>query len=120
MLQAHLLRVEFKFDLAEKDSQRALGTLVKNVRRWARVAMHCKRSCALVIVTDESSAQLLARLRPVLEEFSSVDNYWCHAAPPAVVARHGGMDPLVTRVAEAVEEIRQRRSSQHMRYGQRR
>jgi hypothetical protein len=115
MLQPHLLRVEFKFDLESKDSQRAIGTIIKNVRRPAKAAMHCKRSIALVITTAETSTELLTRLRPVLEEISAIDNYWCHLAPPAVVARHGGLDPLVTRVKEAWEEIRKGRKSYNVR-----
>jgi hypothetical protein len=115
MLQAHMLRVEFKFDLESKESQRAVGTIIKNVRRSARAAMHCKRSIALIIITAESSTELLTRLRPVLEETSTIDNYWCHLAPPAVVAKHGGLDPLVTRINEAWEEIRKGRRFYNMR-----
>jgi hypothetical protein len=100
MLQAHLLRVEFKYDLESKDSQIAVGTIIKNVRRPAKAAMHCKRSIALVITTAESSTELLTRLRPVLEQLGAVDNYWCHLAPPAVVARHGGLDPEGAQVLQ--------------------
>jgi len=115
MLQAHLLRVEFKYDLESKDSQVAVGTIIKNVRRPTKAAMHCKRSIALVIITPESSTELLTRLRPVLEQIGAVDNYWCHLAPPAVVAKHGGLDPLATRVREAWEEIRKGRKSYNVR-----
>jgi hypothetical protein len=114
-LQPLLLRIEFKFDLEAKDSQRAIGAVIRNIRRPAKAAMHCKRSCALVIVTSETSTEFLKRLRPVLEEMSAIDNYWCHVAPTAVVAKHGGLDPLVTRVAEAWEEARKGRKFYNVR-----
>ncbi|MGY4571525.1 hypothetical protein [Bradyrhizobium sp. USDA 3256] len=114
-LQPLLLRLEFKFDLESKDSQRAIGAVIKNIRAWARPAMHCRRSCAIVVVTSETSTEFLTRLRPVLEEMSAIENYWCHVAPDRVVAKHGGLDPLVTRVVEAWEEARKRRKSYYVR-----
>lgn len=120
MLQAHLLRVEFKFDLEDRDTKRAIAQIISAIRKPAKAAMHCKRSFALVITSSETSAELLSRMRPTLENISAIDNYWCHVAPRGVIARHGNMDPLATRVREAWEEIGERRNSKNMRYSQRR
>ena len=120
MLQVHLLRVEFKFELEDRQSRAAIGQIITALKRPAKAAMHCKRSFALVVTSGESSTELLNRMRPTLEDISAVDNYWCHLAPRGVTARHGNLDPLANRVREAWEELGQRRSSNNMRYSQRR
>jgi hypothetical protein len=77
--------------------------------------MHGRRTIAFVITTNDSAAELVSRLRPTLEAIEGIYNYWCHLAPPAVVARHGYMDPLATEVANAWDALRQGPKAKYMR-----
>lgn len=110
-LQPLLLHVEFKSDF--EYSKREYLEVLRSIQRWAKPAMHGKRSVCLVILTAETSTELVKRLRPTLD--SNTADYRCYAAPAAVVARHGSIDTLVTHVAAAHAEIRERRYSNNMR-----
>jgi hypothetical protein len=114
MRQVLLLRVEFKYEL--EDSNRAIGQIVRAFERHMWKGMHGKRTIGFVIATEETAADLIRRLRPTLESVEGIDNYWCHVAPPAVVARHGFMDPLASNVAKEWEYVLERLQAKHMRY----
>lgn len=76
--------------------------------------MHAKRSVAFVVETEETSAQLVERLRPVLvnERFR---NYWCLSPGIDVIGKDGVMDPLTARVRQAYERVRQFNQAEYMR-----
>jgi len=109
-----ILHVEFKVDL--EYATREIKAVRMAIERWALPCMHGKRSLAFVIVTKETDVELVQRLRPVLDDVTA--NYRVHEAPRVVVARHGSIDTLVTRVADAWNEIRQRRNPEYMRQRQ--
>lgn len=111
---ARLLHVEFKVDL--EYAQRELKQVQGAIKRWALPCMHGKRSVAFVVITNETDAELVQRLRPALDDVTA--NYRVHEAPKVVVARHGSIDTLVTRVGQAWDEIRKRRNPDHMRQRQ--
>jgi hypothetical protein len=104
MRQAFLLRVEFLAEL--EHSHRAIGQIIKSIERPMWKGMHGKRTMGFVMVTHETGVELLRRLRPSLDTISGVDQYWLHLAPPAVLAKHGSLDPLATAVEKAHAFIR--------------
>ena len=77
--------------------------------------MHSKRAVAFVILTEETSSELLLRLKPTLETITSVENYWCHTILDDVVGMNGELDPLRTFVLEAWDELRKRNKSNYVR-----
>jgi hypothetical protein len=113
-LQPLLLHVEFKSDF--EYSKREYLEVLRSIQRWAKPCMHQRRSICFVIVSAETSAELVKRLRPTLD--SNTADYRCHPAPIAVVARHGSVDSLVTHVEAAWKEIGERGKPQHMRQSQ--
>jgi hypothetical protein len=108
-----LLRVCLTVEIERTAS--AVGTIINAVKRWCKPAMHSKRAVAFVILTEETTEELIGRLRPTLESISSVENYWCHTVLDDVVGRHGGLDPLRTYVLEAWEELRKRNKPNYVR-----
>jgi hypothetical protein len=112
-----LLRVCFLLEIEAIGS--AVGKIIKATSRWCRPAMHSKRAIAFVILTEESSDQLVDRLRPTLEGITSVENYWCHIIVDDVIGRHGAVDPLATYVREAWEELRKRNKPNYVRQSER-
>jgi len=65
--------------------------------------MHGKRMVTMIIVTDESVAELGARLRPLIGGADTIENFWMLLAPKPddVFGQHGNFDPAVHRVREA-------------------
>ena len=116
MLQAHLVRVEFLYDV-----ERCRSTVIKikkSFNAWARTGMHGKCSMAIVVVSNETTVELMKRIEPTLREETCVVNWWFEPAPHYVMARHGFIDPLSSHVRDAWEEIRQRRHSKNMGHSQ--
>ncbi len=114
--QVYILRVCFTQDL--EYTKRYIARIISALRRPAKTAMHTKREIGFVIITNETDAQLVDRLRPTLEEIEFIENWWCHRAPPVIVAKYGSMDTLSTFVGQAWEEIRKRRHSKYVRHSE--
>jgi len=96
-----------------------VARIIREIKRWARPAMHSKRAVAFVILTEETAAQLERRLKSTLEGITSVENYWCHTILDDVVGRHGHVDPLRTYVLEAWQELRKRNGPNYVRQPER-
>jgi len=111
--QAYILRVCFTQDL--EHTKGYIGRIITALKRPAQTAMHTKREVGFVIRTAEDVHDLVNRLRPALDEIPFVDNWWCHRAPPVIVARYGSMDTLSTRVGQAWADIRERRHAKYVR-----
>ena len=111
--QVYILRVCFTHDLEHTKSQ--IGRIITALKRPAQTAMHTKREVGFVIRTPEEVAELVDRLRPTLDEIQLVENWWCHRAPPVIVAKYGSMDTLATRVGQAWADVRERRHGKHVR-----
>lgn len=109
--QPLLLRVEFPFPLEKADY--IIAQIVRPLARPMWKCSHGKYSIALVIVTDESSRDLVKRLR--LDEISGVEDYTCHVAPIGVICKHGGLSTLHTAVTKAWDSIGKRRNPEYMR-----
>jgi hypothetical protein len=105
MRQAQILRVEFNCDLEHANA--SIGQIVKALQRPMWKGMHGKRTIAFVYVTHLSVLEESRRLWPTLENVSGIDNYWFHVAPPAVIARHGFIDPLASAVKKAGDLLRE-------------
>jgi uncharacterized ferredoxin-like protein len=110
--QVYLLRVEFKYELEK--AQSGIRHIFLALKRPAWKAKHGTRTIAFLLVSNEELSQLVQRLRPALESAEGIFDYWCHVAPFGVIARHGGMDSLTTRLNEAWLEARQWHKPEHM------
>jgi hypothetical protein len=109
--QPLLLRIEFKFDL--EHANHTISQIIQPLQRRMWKCCHGKRSIAFVIITDESSLELVKRLR--LEDMSGVEDYSCHVAPIGAICKHGGMNTLATAIDNAWKEIGQRSHPEYMR-----
>jgi hypothetical protein len=112
-----LLRVCFAVEIEAAGP--AVARIIRAAKRWCRPAMHSKRAVAFVFLTEEKADQLLDRLKPTLEEITSVENYWCHTILDDVVGRYRSVDPLRTYVMEAWEELRKRNKPYYVRQPER-
>lgn len=111
MLSVRLLVVATKFDI--EDHARDIFTIARAIKRYCKPVMHCKRSIAFVIETEETSAELMNRLMPVLKN-DRLLNAWCMIPGPDIVGLDGSMDALTFRVSEAWIRVRQRNSAKNM------
>ena len=111
--QPYILRVCFTQDL--EHTKGYVSRIISAIKRPMETGMHTKREIGFVIRTMETETELMDRLRPTLDEIQFVDNWWCHRAPPIIVAKYGSMDTLSTRVSQAWAQVRERRHSKYVR-----
>ena len=118
--QAVLLILSLKFEL--EHCGRDLATIQNALERWCMRGMHGKRMVTMIIVTEEYVAELGARLRPVISNADSIENFWMLLAPKPddVFGQYGNVDPAVHRIREAWVEAWKRNKPQHVRNAQRR
>lgn len=107
-----MFRVLFKYEL--EHCQRDVMAIGKAIKRHLRPAMHSKRGIAFVIVTDETSTELMDRVGPTLAGIGAIENYWCHTAATDIAAMNGDMDPLVTFTRDAYAEARKRNHAKNV------
>ena len=88
------------------------------IKRWCRPAMAGKRAVDFVIVTDETSEQLVKRLRPALNEITTILDYRCQTCIDDVVGKEA-IDVFGTYVAEAWQELRKRTDPKSVRQPER-
>ena len=108
--QPLLLRVEFAYPLEQAD--RVIGQIVKPLQRQMWKCSHGKYSISFVIVTEESSNELVKRLG--LSNIEAIVDYTCHVAPIGVICKHGGFNTLHTAVTKAWYAVGQRRNPAYM------
>lgn len=84
--------------------------------------MHGKRMVTMIIVTEESVAEIGARLHSVIVGADSIENFWMLLAPKPndVFGWNGNFDPAVHRIRQAWVEAWERNKPQHVRKLQRR
>lgn len=99
-----LLRLEFTFEL--EHASYALKPILQAMKRDYWRCAHGKRSIALVILTEESSRDLVRRLR--LDEVTSIEDYSCHVAPIGAVSKHGGLSTLHAALDKAWKAVGER------------
>jgi hypothetical protein len=117
--QVIILILSLKYEL--EHCERDLKAAQASIKRWCKKGMHGKRMVAILIVTEETACELGARLRPVISNLDSIENFWFLPAPKNddVFGQHGNVDPLVHRIREAWVEARKRDKPQHVREAQR-
>lgn len=100
-----------------------VGHEVKKVgnalRRPAYPSLHSHRQVAFVVETGETPAELVERLRFVLE-IDAFENYWAFVPGPDIAAKHSGTDPFASRVIQAYENVRKRNQAKYVRKTERR
>jgi hypothetical protein len=109
--QPLLLRIEFKFEL--EHANHAISQIIGPLQRQMWKCSHGKRSIVLVVVTEETSLELVKRLR--LDEISAIEDYSCHVAPIGVICKHAGFSTLHTAITKAWDAVGQRRHPEYMR-----
>jgi hypothetical protein len=91
-----------------------VNEVVRATKRWCRPVMAGKRAVDFVILTEETSAELVKRLRPVLDGITTISNYRCRTVLNDVVGKEG-VDILATYVDEAWAELRKRSDPKYVR-----
>ena len=109
--QVLLLRVEFPFEL--ENCNHTIGQIIRSLKRPMWKCMHGKRTVAFVVITEESSLELVKRLG--LHDMLGIENFWCHVAPIAVVAKNGFLDSLDAAIDKAWDYAGKRRNTEYMR-----
>jgi hypothetical protein len=67
------------------------------------------------VLTEESSAELVERIRPMLGSMTVVGDYRCRTVLDDVVGKSGNLDVLATYVREAWQESRKRNNPNYVR-----
>jgi hypothetical protein len=112
MLSVRLLLVATKFDIEEHAHE--ITKVGRAIQRPFKPAMHSRRSIAFVIETEETSEQLVKRMRPVLNNDRFL-NFWAFTPGSDIAGRDGVNDPLATYVIGAHARVRQRNQSKNVR-----
>jgi hypothetical protein len=91
-----------------------VNKVVRATERWCRPVMAGKRCVDFVILTEESSTELVERMRPTLDSITVISDYRCRFTGDDVVGKTGGLDILATYVGEAWQELRKRNSPDYV------
>lgn len=102
-----LLRLEFTYEL--EHAAHTLKQLERSICRDFWKCAHGKRSVAYVIVTQESSRELVTRLQ--VDGINAIEDWSCHVAPIGAVSKHGGMSTLHAALQKAWAAVGDRRSA---------
>lgn len=102
--QPLLLRLEFKFEI--EHAGYALKPIEKAIFRDFWRCSHGKRSISFVILTQESSSELVTRLG--LRDVTSLEDYTCHVAPIGAISMHGGLSTLHDALKKAWAAVGER------------
>ncbi len=106
-----LLHVEFNNELEK--AHHVIGQIVGPLQRKMWKCGHAKRSIRFVVITEESSLELVQRLR--LDQIDGIFDWTCHVAPIGAVSKHGGMSSLNTALDKAWEEVGKRHHPEYVR-----
>lgn len=104
--QPLLLRLEFKFEI--EHAGYALKPIERSIYRDFWKCSHGKRSISFVILTQESSRELVTRLK--LDEVTALEDYSCHVAPIGAISKHGGLSTLHDALKKAWAAVGERRN----------
>lgn len=113
--QPLLLRLEFKFEL--EHAAYALKPIERSIFRDFWKCSHGKRSISFVVLTQESSRELVTRLN--LGEVTALEDYTCHVAPIGAISKHGGLSTLHDALKKAWTAVGERENQAYRRQRQR-
>jgi hypothetical protein len=111
MRQPLLLRVDFSFPLEK--ANHVIAKIIGPLQRQMWKCNHGKYSISFVVVTEETSLELVKRLG--LADITGIEDYFCHVAPIGVICKHGGLNTLHTAITKAWNTCGQRRNPEYMR-----
>jgi hypothetical protein len=98
MSQHYALRLDIKFKYefswCEKDAIKIID-LLEAVSGEVKGGMYTEKTRCMIFVSKETPKQLIDRIKPILSELNSIDNYWCGECPSAFWAKDGAFDPAV-------------------------
>lgn len=109
--KAYLLVIALKFDL--ENCTREIDYLRRFFPHDTKLAMHSKRTLALVMVTSKNSYVLVDSMRRALDA-NCIENYWCLPCPATIVGKNRDFDPLSEAAIGAHEVVRKRREAKNM------
>lgn len=101
------LTLKFKTDWEYLD-RRDLSKISKSISRWCKRAKYGGKIVGMLVVTNETAADLMKRVRAAFEAIPAIDDYWCQTAGSDGIGRHGNLCPFQTAVGLAWEEARKR------------
>lgn len=104
-LQPLLLHIELKFELDVAGY--IVNPLARSIDRRYWKCCHGKRSLAFVILSEESSRELVRRLK--LADITGIEDYSCYVAPIGAVTKHGGLSSLHSALNAAWDIVGGRR-----------
>lgn len=105
------LQIFFSYDIDL--CVRELTAIKKAIGGKIYPAMHDKRHIALVMVTNETTEQLVDRLRSVLE-VGCISNFWAQVPTAKITGKYGNLDSFVSRVRMAYGLVYQRTKPKHV------
>lgn len=109
--QPLLMRVELAYPLER--ANHVIGQIVGPLKRQMWKCSHGKYSISFVVVTEESSLELVKRLG--LNDNEAIVDFSCHVAPMGVICKYGGLNTLHTAVTKAWDAVGQRRNREYLR-----
>jgi hypothetical protein len=114
MFALYVLQLSFKCEL--ENAARPIQLISREIGGWYRTAMHGRKAMAFVIMSKNSRTELIDRLRPLLDSLYELENYWCFYAPSAIESKHGGIDPMTSRIIEGWDRVGQSREAEDVRH----
>jgi hypothetical protein len=96
------LDVQFKSSLSwiGKDIETIIAS-VNALKDGVKLGMHTEKTICMVFVTQEHPRDPMERLKPLLAELNSVNNYWCGDCPDNFIGMNGSYDPATVAIQEA-------------------
>lgn len=107
------LTLKLKTDWEYLD-RRDFARVVRATKRRYKTAKYGGKVVGLLVITDETATQLMERLRPVLEEITLVEDFWCQTAGRDAVGRHGNFCPFQSAIKAAWEEVANRTKAENV------
>ena len=99
--------VKFRYDW-DNVSRKDIGALRSAMKAWCKAGKYGGKIVSFLVVTRETSAELVERLRDVVGQITSVEEFWCQTAGADGVGIQGEFCPFRTRLIEALDEVRKR------------
>lgn len=113
--QPLLLRLEFAYPL--ENANHVIGSVLKALQRTAFKCGHTKYGITLIVVTEETSRDLVKRLG--LNSETAIVDYHCHVAPIGAITKHTGICPFHDALDKAWNAVGERRNPEYMRQAKR-
>jgi hypothetical protein len=107
------LTLLFKFPWKDLDRGRLID-IDRQVQRHIQRGKHTPYSFSMLVVTDESPAELVKRVRPGFEAVGVIEDFWAQIVGLDATGPTGDFDPFTFRVKKAWVEANDRNKPKHL------